>query len=893
MKKFFLRICVLLFTLQYCFCEYTEDLKFGTPEKRIQVIESISNKGESKYIDLLMEQLEDPDSRVRLSAIKALHKLGAKKYFEKFIEALSDSDQQVCAEIRKTLIDFYDQDTLKILKENLNKNPNPQIRQQIAVLFGEAKEKSAVDSLIKALKDNDFVRFSAVKSLGKIGDKSASDELIKSLKDPLGDIRLQSAKSLIEMKVYRAIPYIMNLLEDSDISVKSEIEQVLNDAVCKETILYFSEGLMKDKRPVVRKYCAKALGLLGEKASAPLLFEGLKDKNKDVRQEVIKSIEKLVDNSMVFSLCLSLKENDINVRTYAVKSILNLKDPRAVPSLIDHLKKEKSPELKNLIQQTIVEISDNSILDFLINALYDKNTLVRITIIQTAGKMQAKEFLPELTRLLTTEKNTELKYVILETIKSFGDKSVVPELNKTLLKEKNDELKLAIINVLKEIGDYSSIPFLLECLKSSNEMLLMEAENLLDKLADQNSVEIFLEALQDKNIAVRTYVMKILKKYPTKRALPYMFKALSDTDVYIRRDAVVILGMIGDESIIPELVKKLKDKEEIVRLEAIKTLGKMEIKEVIDYLKPSLKDSSPAVRLETVKIISEFTTDETLSELQKVFKKESDPLVKEQIIMALKNFQQPSCVKLLKESLEDIEPSIRKSAVQSLGAIGDKTVIPELKKVFQKEINSEVKSEIMLALAKLGAKEMIPEFMNKLSDPLKEISSTAKKTLDILIEKSDGNYLVACIQSDNKDIRNYCLNALKTLKPEESVPEMFRIIKTIKGTTRTQVLNLIDNIPARKTADQFISLVDNPSTNDDTELQIWVIEHIASFNEPVVIDFLSQTIKNENTKIRTATLDALKKIGGKKAIGIIQYVSENDTSLSVRNHAKGLLATTR
>jgi len=893
MKIFFLWLCILLITFQYCFSDYSEDLKFGTPEKRIQVIESISNKGESKYIDLLIEYLNDPDSRIRLSIIKALHKLGAKKYFEKFIEALDEPDPQVCTEIRKTLIDFYDKETLEILKENLNKNPNPQIRQQIAVLFGEAKEKNAVDSLIKALKDNDFVRFSATNSLGKIGDKSATDELIKALKDPLGDIRLQSAKSLIEMKSYRAIPYILNLLEDSDISVKSEIEQVLNNSICKETILYFSEGLIKDRRPVVRKYCAKALGLLGDKASAPLLFEALKDNNKEVRQEVIKSIEKLVDNSMIFSLCLSLKEKDINVKTYTVKTISNLKDPRAVPSLIDRLKKEKSPELKNLIQQTIIEISDNSILDFLTNALYDKDILVRITVVQTAGKIQAKQLLPELAKLLEIEKNPELKYTILQTIKSFGDKSVLPELHKTLLKEKSDELKLATINVLKELGDYSSILPLLQCLKSSNEMLVMEVENLLDKLADQNSVEFFLPAIQDENIAVRNYVMKVLKKYPTIKSLPYMFKAINDKDIYIRRDAITILGIIGDESIIPELVKKLKDKEEMVRLGAIKTLGKMEIKEIIDYLRPSLKDSSSAVRLEAVKIVSKYVTDEILAEFQKMLKKESDPSVKEQIILALKNFQQPSSIKALKESLEDIEPSIRKSAVQSLAAIGDKTIIPELKKVFQKDTNSEVKAEAMIALAKLGAKEMIPDFMNKLSDPLKEISSSAKTALDILIDKSDGNYLVACIQSDNKDIRNYCLNTLNNLKPEDSVPEMFGIIKNIKGTTRTQVLNLIDSIPTKKSANQFISLIDNPSTSDDMELQIWVITHIASFNEPAVIEFLSQTIKNENTKIRMATLDALKKVGGKKAFGIIQYVSENDTSLSVRNHAKGLLGTNR
>lgn len=58
---------ILISNFRVCFSDYIEDLKFGTPKKRIKAIEEISKKGESKYIDLLIEHWQDPDARVRIS----------------------------------------------------------------------------------------------------------------------------------------------------------------------------------------------------------------------------------------------------------------------------------------------------------------------------------------------------------------------------------------------------------------------------------------------------------------------------------------------------------------------------------------------------------------------------------------------------------------------------------------------------------------------------------------------------------------------------------------------------------------------------------------------------------------------------------------------------------
>ncbi|MDI6641361.1 MAG: HEAT repeat domain-containing protein [Elusimicrobiota bacterium] len=891
---------LLLFTFSICQAktidEYIYDLKIGQSQVRIQAVEALSKTGNKKYIELLTSYLQDPDKQLRLSIIKALKNLNADEKI--FIENLSDTSPEVTKEIRKTLIELLsNEEILNLLKENLVKNSNPDIRRQIAILFGEAKENKAVEVLLKALKDTDSVRFAAVSSLGAIlgaiGDKSVIDELADALHDPVSEIRLEAAKSLVSLKANNKIPNVLNLLEDKDPSVKAEIPSVLDGFITKETVLYFTEGLLKDKRIAVRKYSARALGKLGDKSAAPVLFEALRDKNEEVRKEILNSLEALVDNSLIFNLCFLLRRKDIHIRTYAVKTILQLKDSRAMPSLIDQLKREKNPELRGLIQKAIVEVSDNDVLDFLIRALKDKNLSVRISVINAIEKLKAKELLSELAQSLVVEKNSKLKIAILTTIKSFGDKSALPGLHSALLSEKSIEIKLAIINVLKEFQDESSIPTLFQCLKFGDEILRLESEEMLSKLSGPKSIDYFLDASKDENIVVRSYAMKVVKEFPTGKALPMLLVAVNDKDIYIRRDAVVVLGILGDKSAIPPLIKRLKDNDEEIRAEAVKSLGQMGDPGVIESIEKSLQDKSPRVRLEAVKVLSQYPDAEVIKQLQKMLKKETDVAVKEEIIDALLKFGDTSSVPALRLMLKDDEPSIRAISAKALGELGDKSVIVDLRGLFRKEFSSEVKAQAMLALAKLGDRDMIPEFFNALSDTSKEVCSAAKQSLDLLIDNSQSSLLVGNLQSEQRATRDYCIYALERLKPKETIKDLFSIIKIVKGTLRTQLMKLIESMADESNINDFYLLVDNPSVNKDIELQLWVLKNLSKFKTKRSVEYLSETIRHENTDIRIATVETLSKIGGSEAVNIISYVANNDLSMKVRNTAKEILSSIR
>jgi HEAT repeat protein len=866
--------------------DYLQDLKYGVPEIRAKAVKNIARTKKSKYIPIIIDALRDPDPEVRINAAKGLWVLSATESIPELTNALSDPSRKVCSVLRGVLAKFGN---MRLLKKSLSEHDNPQVREQIAIMFGEIGDISTVPLLITALRDNDFVRYAAAKSLGKIGNKSAVLALSDVLNDPLDELRLSAAKSLVQLKAYITVPKMFRLLDDKNISVRAETEQLLDKLISPETILYYTESILRNKSANVRRYCAKALGMMGDPSTVPVLLEALKDKKKQVSDEAFKSLDTLMNDSAVFSLCLALDEKNIKIRTYIVNALEKLHNPWAVPSLLNSIGKEKNEILREIIHKTVVEICDTSVMDFFAVGLKRKNRHIRRCSAESIGKLKSVKLLPYLMEAYESEKYNTLKLAMLTAMRDIGNKLILPTLHRTLVKEKDIDIKTAIIVILEDFADRSSIPALLECLKVGDELLTMGTEDLLDKLSDERSLKYFKPALRDKNIVVRVYAMKVIKKYPVGGVLSLAMFAARDKDPLIRREAVEILGIIGDKIALDELVLRLDDGEEDVRVKTINSLRQLGDPTVVAYVAEKIYDKSYAVRLEAVKLIRQYGDASIIPPLIKLLKKEDEINIRKEIIDTFEEFHAVSAVPILvRISLKDIEPTVRRASVRVLSQLGDSTVIPQLKQIFYKDFSSEVKAEAILSLASLGAREMMPEFMTLLRSDIKEISNSAYEALNTLIDESDYSYLVTCLQSERKEIREYCLDALTRFKSKDAIYGLFPLVAAKSGIRR-QLMKIIDDTADKTFVPDYLSLIDNPSTNDDAELQMWITGNIGRFKAKDGVRFLLETLKNENYSIRENAVESLGKIGDPKTRKWLLYVAENDTSFTVRQAAKKAL----
>jgi HEAT repeat protein len=892
MIKFF--VIPITFFFLYCpiLCaesvdSYLNDLQYGTPELRAEAISNLSKTKKTDYIEIILNYLKDPEPQVRISAAKGLLTLNAKRTIPNLIEALADTSVDVCKEIRLVLVKFDDKDSIR---ETLKTHSNPNVRQQIVVLMGESGDTGYLPDLIAGAKDNDLIRFSVVDAFTKLRDKSVIPILIEFLSDPVGDIRIASARSLAEFNAYKSVPGMLRLLDDTDPIVKNGITEILDKLVSQDTELYYTEGLLKDKSMAVRRYCVRALGLLGDRAVLPLLFAVIKDKDPSVREEVIKSLDALVDSSFVFSLCLALNEKDVRVRKYVIEALTKIKDPRAVPSLLTVMTKENEPELVELIKTAVITIADSSVYDYLKLGIRTKNKNIKLTVIDYTEKNKVGELLPALVNMLITEKDMEIKLAVLNVLRSIPDNNVLPELHKLLEVEKDSGLKSSIISVLKVFNDNSSIPSLMNTLRDSDELTVLDAEELLDKLASEKNLVMFCEAVKDDSLRIKSYAMKIIKRFPLSMTLPYVLIAVNDRDTFLRKDAIEVLGIIGDKSTIDLVGKAIKDSNEEIRIAAIKSLAQIGDPSVTKFAAQLLRDKSANVKLEAMKVLEQYEDKDSVSLIIKMLKSEQDPTVRESAIILLQKFGNKELIPIFLRLVKDVEPAVRKASVIALGDFGDSNVVPLLRDIMNNDFATEVKLAAMKSLGKLGAREIIPDLLSNLYGQTKDINKTAMESLDMLVNEDNYPYFLSNINNDHKEVRQYCLNVLSRIKSNDAVKEMFGLLKTAKPDIRPQLMKILSESTDSTYLSDYTSVIDNPSVNNDIELQIWVLKNLARLKSKESTSYLAEVLRHRQDAVREEAVNTLKIIGlDNQTKKILEYMADSDPSLAIKRAARDVL----
>jgi HEAT repeat protein len=221
--------------------------------------------------------------------VRILDRIGPRGVDE-LIAALKDKNLQWYAS--ETLVKL-DGAVLPQLQEGLRSDEEV-IRNNIALILGEVKDKRAVDALLEAMKDETRVVSLAASSLVSIGDPSAVEPLIECLGHQNDQVRLYAAYALGHMKDTRAVDPLLASLRDRD--------------------------------PGVRGIAAYSLGVLRAR----------------------KAIPRLVD---------LIRDPDENVRTSSLYSLGKIGDPQGKPFIQEALRRDQSPRVRTAAQEALEEIA--------------------------------------------------------------------------------------------------------------------------------------------------------------------------------------------------------------------------------------------------------------------------------------------------------------------------------------------------------------------------------------------------------------------------------------------------------------------------------------------------------------------------------------------------------
>jgi len=128
-------------------------------------------------------------------------------------------------------LEFADKEKLEILLQNLN-DPDPFVRVEAVQVLGEIQKKQSLVSVCNCLQDDNlYVRAYAAEALGKIGRLDIALTLLRllpALDDPSPYVRAMMVATLGELQDERAADSVRKLLSDEDETVRGMAAWALN-----------------------------------------------------------------------------------------------------------------------------------------------------------------------------------------------------------------------------------------------------------------------------------------------------------------------------------------------------------------------------------------------------------------------------------------------------------------------------------------------------------------------------------------------------------------------------------------------------------------------------------------------------------------------------------------
>ncbi len=323
----------------------------------------------------------------------------------------------------------------------------------------------------------------------------------------------------------------------------------------------------------------------------------------------------------------------------------------------------------------------------------------------------------KLLKILFESKDTDARLKALEELEPVQDDKVIKKLCDLLREDKDIRIRGEIACFLQYYPD-NKIVFdaLINALKKSPYFgVRLWAAHSLGRISNREAIPVLMKALDDFIPAVAGSAAESLGQLYAVEAVPLLIKALreprKDDDLfYVAFQAGCALIMIGDERAINPLLDVLKGESppEIkkVAIQAMRSFRPR--KKTTDALLMILNDKKyedPLLRIAAILAFSGLQLDSGIDAICDLIHKDKRPEIRQisAYVLGFYGRKEEKRKKTLRYllHLEECDFTTQCVAAKSLGEIGDKKIIPDIKKKM-KEAKGDDKMLLAIALQLLG-----------------------------------------------------------------------------------------------------------------------------------------------------------------------------------------------
>lgn len=554
---------------------------------RGHLVDALGRLGEQAPLEPLLVALQDPSPYVRYQALVALGNLGARAPVPLLLTALDDPSTHQAAGIALARLKILA--PLEPIVEELH-DPEPRVRQTAIQILGELGASAPWDALVSALSDHDplvrmraaqaldqyekqggtggpvdalwnsawSIRSAAAKTLGARGaavDPAIARRLLEVLGESRPTMRCIAAQLLGFLGAQAPIDLLVQALKDPAVEVRQTAIQVLRWQLSEFAPLEAFVNALDDPDHQVRYQAAGALGSLGERAPRELLIELATGNDFSLRWGAMQALGELGAEAPMDLLVDALQDESDAIRQAAFKAMRDLGEHRPIVPWIAALD-QSTPPLDIWLIRGMKYMGAQAPIKALIAGLPDDGAWVRGDTVETLIAL-APYTPPEPLLEFLHHPNAGVRQAAVKVLAALGTRVLV-EVFVEVLSDPGEEVVLAAVEALGAQSDRAPVEPLVELLAGRSDFIRLAAMTALRKLGERVPEEPLRVALEDQDGEIRIEAARALAKRGVKEAVDLLVAALAQDEFStLPFAAAEALGDLGERAPVEPLLLAL------------------------------------------------------------------------------------------------------------------------------------------------------------------------------------------------------------------------------------------------------------------------------------------------------------------------------------------------
>jgi HEAT repeat protein len=616
-------------------------------------------------IDAFHKVLGRDDVLSRCSAVKALQKMNADDAAStgRLVDLLLDQEPDVRMDAVVALGQMKVERAALPLLENLEKDPEGEIRIEVVKALSRISSSQTVERLIHCFREDGYpeldylvddlefnacweVQSSLMDTLAEIGDARAVEPLIEVLEsEGYEDLQESGFRALAKLSGSRAREFLLKQLQQGAAIARRRAASALSDlaelriasgsapAAIPSDILAGLTDALADADAGVRINAAHALATAGIARVVAPITQLLNDPDAEVRAEVATILATTRGREIVDRLHQLLIEDDRQLRRRIVRVLGEIGEPISLQPVSFFL---DDPD-KNLVYEAVVALAnigiagtEQKLADLLVDE--DNHYSLRMQAARALGKQFGKPSAAQTTRHKRAEKMKALEASreVLEEMVFEPDERVASAALEALVEMDPPNATLQLVKVLDFIPLPTAQEFAARAAQDNEPENAAEeiSPELADMVAGQDTQTSTLAAIlanqpsardisstgdaddigfKQVQPGVRTLAARLFSNFPEAgtEAIKSLINVCQEGDPGLRREAIHSLGCSADESALDTILDGLAAEQEGVRLAALDALGNFRGSDSVGTrLVKMLEDPDPTIRQRVVEQIT-------------------------------------------------------------------------------------------------------------------------------------------------------------------------------------------------------------------------------------------------------------------------------------------------